>query len=463
MKKLLLSLIAILFAINVYAQPSTISYQGVLTNAGGAVVTETPNITFTLYDAATNGNQLWTETHNNVSVTNGLFQVELNSVNANWGTANFATDMWLQITVGATTLSPRVTFNASGYSLAGKATSLQIASGAGAGKILTSDAQGNGSWQAASGGGSTSSYGDGSAGSLIISSVTNWNTDPPNNQNLQFTDLTINANLTVPSGTIIRCTEAFTLANGVTITVLPTTSYDDPGAVDGFPYGGKTVNNNHIRFGGIGASSDLEALKALSNNKGGSSGASVGLNVAESSYGSLGGGRLTIICQGNLSVNGTINANGQSTPNPSATNLANTVGAGGGGGGVVVLASTGTVAISGVVNANGGNGANGENLSGSGEGGGGGGGGGLVFVIAPAANAVSTTNISVAGGTGGTNKSSSTTDSPGTGGGACGGNGGNGGARSDSAVPPYNLVSTAGSSGRIVKVQVPKPENVVKY
>ena len=150
MKKLLLALVAILFAINVYAQPNTITYQGVLTDNSGALITGTPNITFALYSTSTGGTALWTETQNAVSVTNGLFQVELNSVNADWGTANFSGSMWLQITVVSTILTPRIAFTAGGYSLAGKATSLQIASGAGAGKVLTSDANGNGSWQTAS-------------------------------------------------------------------------------------------------------------------------------------------------------------------------------------------------------------------------------------------------------------------------------------------------------------------------
>lgn len=134
MKKLLLSMVAILFAINAYAQPSTITYQGVLTDANGATVTETPNITFSLFDSETNGTQLWTETHNNVQVANGLFQVELNSIANNWGTANFATNMWLQITVAATTLSPRVKFNASGYALATAGIT-----DVGSGKIITDE------------------------------------------------------------------------------------------------------------------------------------------------------------------------------------------------------------------------------------------------------------------------------------------------------------------------------------
>ena len=155
MKTLLLNLVAILFAINVYAQPSTISYQGVLTDVGGAVLTGNYAIRFDICTGINGVNSVWNETHNTVSVTNGLFQVELGSITP-FGSLNFSTPYWLEITVDPlvtpVTLSPRVAFNASNYSLAGKATSLQIATGAGAGKVLTSDANGNGSWQDASGG-----------------------------------------------------------------------------------------------------------------------------------------------------------------------------------------------------------------------------------------------------------------------------------------------------------------------
>lgn len=57
-----------------YAQiPQTLSYQGVLKNAGGALV---PNgdypLTFNLYPAANGGTTLWTEVQT-VSVMDGIF------------------------------------------------------------------------------------------------------------------------------------------------------------------------------------------------------------------------------------------------------------------------------------------------------------------------------------------------------------------------------------------------------
>jgi hypothetical protein len=65
----------------VLAQPPyTMNYQGYLTDSGGTPLDGEYDLAFRLYDADTGGNVEWgTETHNNVQVTNGLFQVVLGS------------------------------------------------------------------------------------------------------------------------------------------------------------------------------------------------------------------------------------------------------------------------------------------------------------------------------------------------------------------------------------------------
>lgn len=58
--------------------PSTMSYQGVLTDAGGAFVPDgSYGLTFRLYDVAAGGAALWTEAHPAVTVTQGGFSVVL--------------------------------------------------------------------------------------------------------------------------------------------------------------------------------------------------------------------------------------------------------------------------------------------------------------------------------------------------------------------------------------------------
>jgi hypothetical protein len=60
--------------------PALINYQGYLTDDSGNPINDTLSMTFSIYDAASDGTQLWTETQS-VTVTNGLFNVLLGSVN----------------------------------------------------------------------------------------------------------------------------------------------------------------------------------------------------------------------------------------------------------------------------------------------------------------------------------------------------------------------------------------------
>ncbi len=60
--------------------PPTISYQGVLTDAGGNIVPDgNYTLTFKLYETPTGGTPFWQE-QQNVAVANGIFNVILGSV-----------------------------------------------------------------------------------------------------------------------------------------------------------------------------------------------------------------------------------------------------------------------------------------------------------------------------------------------------------------------------------------------
>jgi hypothetical protein len=59
--------------------PQLINYQGILTDNAGAEITGTRSIQFLIYDAATSGSLLWSETQS-VDVEDGLFNVLLGSV-----------------------------------------------------------------------------------------------------------------------------------------------------------------------------------------------------------------------------------------------------------------------------------------------------------------------------------------------------------------------------------------------
>lgn len=113
--------LALCLAITLSAQiPKLISYQGFLTdNNGQALANGTYNVSVKIFDAATGGNELWSETHN-VNLTNGLFSVALGSNNA----LNLAFDQayFVSTTVDGTELLPRTAMTASPYALNAGAT-----------------------------------------------------------------------------------------------------------------------------------------------------------------------------------------------------------------------------------------------------------------------------------------------------------------------------------------------------
>lgn len=75
-----LALFALLFALTAQAAvPSTLNYQGQLSTAAGVPVDGTVSMTFTLYDAATNGTDLWHEMQD-VVVSNGQYNILLGSI-----------------------------------------------------------------------------------------------------------------------------------------------------------------------------------------------------------------------------------------------------------------------------------------------------------------------------------------------------------------------------------------------
>jgi hypothetical protein len=116
---LLLALYAVLAAGPVMASvPSTMSYQGVLTDGSGNLVADGPyNLTFNLYTVASGGSSIWTETDTAVPVTKGGFSVVLGNVTPLSSLA-FDAQYYLGITVGGgPELAPRVVLTASPYGL----------------------------------------------------------------------------------------------------------------------------------------------------------------------------------------------------------------------------------------------------------------------------------------------------------------------------------------------------------
>jgi len=261
---------------------------------------------------------------------------------------------------------------------------------------------------AGSGGGGASIYGDGSdgtsAGVCSITSNTNWITTDQGT-GIQCTNFTINGGVTlnVPTGTIIHATGTVTIAGTLTV-------------------GNATVPTSVLSNGGVGWQSlpptttaggiPLPSIIWRHLLKPGPIGGGIGgFNQNNLAYG-LGGGTVTIVAGGAISITGTVNANGGN-----GSNYLTAYGYGGGGGGVVILASMTSVSNAGTINANGGNGvaSNSGNYTS-----GGGGSGGVVHLLGPSAE-ISEGTIHVNGGNGG---GPDTGDGSSFGGGASGGNGG---------------------------------------
>ncbi len=106
---LMLAVICIVVAGSVYADaPTTMNYQGLLTDGGGSPVADSSySVVFTIYDAAAVGNSKWTETQN-VTTTSGLFAVLLGSVNPVMDTVFNGTTRYLGIKIETDAeISPR--------------------------------------------------------------------------------------------------------------------------------------------------------------------------------------------------------------------------------------------------------------------------------------------------------------------------------------------------------------------
>jgi len=82
------------------ALPTTISYQGYLATSGGAAVTGSVSMTLSLYDVASGGVALWTETQT-VSVASGVYSVLLGSVAPIPTTLTFEAPHYLGVKIGS--------------------------------------------------------------------------------------------------------------------------------------------------------------------------------------------------------------------------------------------------------------------------------------------------------------------------------------------------------------------------
>src|SRR3990170_97483 len=122
---IILPLVILIMARSVNAQsvPTIISHQGRLLNSSNQPVTTAVNVQFAIFDAASGGNQVWTETQSITPDNLGFYDTFLGGVTAL--PATLPNPSYLQITVQSETLSPRLQFGSVPF--AQKAGSMQWA------------------------------------------------------------------------------------------------------------------------------------------------------------------------------------------------------------------------------------------------------------------------------------------------------------------------------------------------
>jgi len=98
--------------------PHEINYQGWLGTVDDTTgVTGTFTMQFRLYTQETGGTAVWEETHSNVNVSNGIFNVILGSVNPIPAEIFTGDALWLEVQVGDEVLAPRKKLVSVGYAI----------------------------------------------------------------------------------------------------------------------------------------------------------------------------------------------------------------------------------------------------------------------------------------------------------------------------------------------------------
>jgi hypothetical protein len=93
--------------------PRMINYQGMLTEEGDPI-TDTLDLEFGIYTQEAGGTPEWSETHTQVPIIDGLFNVILGNVDPDGVDLDFSQSYWLEVVVEDDTM-PRIQFTSVGY------------------------------------------------------------------------------------------------------------------------------------------------------------------------------------------------------------------------------------------------------------------------------------------------------------------------------------------------------------
>ena len=106
-----------LFLAPAAAAPLVVSYQGLLTDSGGAPVNGTASFVFQIFAAASGGSSLWTETQPSVQVVDGVYTVELGSVTPFPPALFDGSERYLAVTANGELMTPRQRMTSVPYAL----------------------------------------------------------------------------------------------------------------------------------------------------------------------------------------------------------------------------------------------------------------------------------------------------------------------------------------------------------
>lgn len=236
-------------------------------------------------------------------------------------------------------------------------------------------------------------YGDGAAGDLIVGaglvvdvSTGTWS-HLAQGQDLEFGDVDVAGTLILPAGHVLRATGSIDISGTVEVAPHPDrwgSQRDGFGSPDGWD-----------TYSVAPPARQLETFLDARADHADRSSYDADVLMGE------GGGALTVVASGPITISGTLRADGRdATPWP-ANHPSSQPGAGGAGGGLLVVISDDSITVTGTVSATGGDGSDGhlvDPASTSRFCGGGGGGGGLIHLIAPIAPDLAAAHVTVDGG-----------------------------------------------------------------
>ncbi len=136
--------LALLSSASAMAQvPSTIAYQGVVTDTDGKPVVGIKPMTFKIFSAGTGGSSLWSETQQVAFNLSGEYTLALGSVTPLPATLFDSGERWLEITVDTSVLSPRERVTSVPFSVRAEVANALAPSATVGAKAITPGAAGN--------------------------------------------------------------------------------------------------------------------------------------------------------------------------------------------------------------------------------------------------------------------------------------------------------------------------------